>query len=77
MCQCCVNDVVTRRAFLRLHTLLPAEVMESGDIVTFTGTAAVLTLGFGPGATTPFVARTVPPFTDVETVSFPARHCTS
>lgn len=44
------------------------EVMESGAVVTFTGTAAVLALGFGPGATTPFTARTLPPYTDIETV---------
>ena len=48
-----------------------AEVTESGSFVTVTGSVGQLALSVGGGAASgsPFVARTVSPWTDVETVS--------
>jgi len=45
------------------------QVTESGAFVTVAGGVGQLALGFGSGSASPFVARTVSPWTDVETTT--------
>ena len=46
-----------------------AEVTDSGSFVTISGGGAILTLGYGPTSGTPFLAHTVPPWVNIETLN--------